>query len=276
MEVFKFEMDTGAMRQWLQAWKRWPRESGKWAAKMVNDMAFQFREEFLGVIASRYTVRDTAFIKKIIRVEKARPRSHMADIVATVYTWHGTSGESGEGGSSIRFSGFEEELTGSPSTAARPHHRVITDAGRRGRVWTGIGEGWARMHPKQHIPSIIDLDAGLQKVPEEHRFAAMIRMMAKKKIPVSPSKTFILKGPRYKKPGLYRFMGGKLPTGEEFIEGKGQVEMIQLFKDKPILPPRWDWQKMTADKVQEKFVPDYIFDNYIARAIIGLWPGKGG
>jgi hypothetical protein len=36
----------------------------------------------------------------------------MADIVASVGTWYGT----GRGGASERFSGFEEELTGSPET----------------------------------------------------------------------------------------------------------------------------------------------------------------
>jgi hypothetical protein len=277
MEAIRFEMDIKAMQQWLRAWKMFPRQSGKWAAQMVNDMAFQFKADFPGVIASRYTVRDPAFIRKIIRVEKARPRSRMADIAASVYTWHGSTGESGEGGSSVRFSGFEEELTGSPSEVARPHHRVITDAGRKGRVWTGIGEGWARMHRgnQQRIPSIIDTEAGLQNVPEEHRFAAMIRMMAQGKIAHSKPNTFILEGPRYKKPGLYRFKGGALPVKEAFKEGKGEVEMIQLFKDKPILPPMWDWRGMAEEKTLEKFTPDYIFDNYIARATIGLWPGKG-
>jgi hypothetical protein len=277
MEAIKFEMDTRAMRQWLQAWKEFPRQSGKWAAKMVNDMAFQFKEEFPKIIGSRYTIRDPKFIERIIRVEKARPRSHMADIIATVYTWHGSTGESGEGGSSIRFSGFEEELTGSPSSVARPHHRVITDAGRKGRVWGGMAQPWARIHRgnQQRIPSIIDLDAGLQKAPEEHRFAAMIRMMAAGKIAHSPSNTFILEGPRYKKPGLYRFKGGKLPTGEAFKKKEGQVEMIQLFKDKPILPPRWDWRGMAEEKTREKFTPDYIFDNYIAKAMLGIWAGKG-
>jgi hypothetical protein len=228
-----FEMDTSSMRQWMEAWKKFPRQSGKWAARMVNDMGFDFKAAFPDVIASHYTVRDRGFLEKIIRIEKARPRSHMMDIAATVYTWHGQSGESGEGDSSIRFSGFEEELIGSPSTIARPHHRVITDAGRKGRTMAGKAQGWARMHPGQHIPSIIDTEAGLQNVPEESRFAAMIRMMAEGKIPHSPSNTFILEGPRYKKPGLYRFKGGKLPVGGQKACDL-DLEMIQVFKDKPI------------------------------------------
>jgi hypothetical protein len=273
MEAIKIEMDTSAIRQWLAAWKQFPREAGKWAAKLVNDEAFEFKARFPEVIRSRYTIRDLAFIMRIIRIEKARPRSHMPDIVAAVGTWYGSTGESGFGGSSIRFSGFEEELTRRPSAVARPHHRVITDAGRVGRAWTGKAAGWARMHPNQKIPSIIDTTAGLQKVPEESRFAAMIRMMAEGKIAHSPSNTFILEGGKYKR-GLYRFKGGKLPVKEAFHEGKDKVEMIQLFKDKPILPPRWDWQKMTVEKVKEKFTPDYIAANYIAKAILGIMPEK--
>jgi hypothetical protein len=214
MEELTFKMDISAMQQWLKAWQQFPRESGKFVAKMVNDMAFEFKDRFPEVIRSRYTIRDEGFIKKTIKVEKARPRSHMADIVAIVGTWYGSSAENGTGGASRRFSGFEEELTGSPSTVARPHHRVITSNGRIGKTMAGKARGWARMHPNQRIPSIIDLDAGLQNVPEEHRFAAMIRMMASGKIAHSPSNTFILEGGKYKA-GLYRFRGGRLPVKED-------------------------------------------------------------
>jgi hypothetical protein len=75
MEAVKFEMDTRAMDRFFAARKKFPRQSGKWAAKMVNDMAFQFKEEFPKIIRTRYTVRDPKFIERIIRVEKARPRS---------------------------------------------------------------------------------------------------------------------------------------------------------------------------------------------------------
>jgi hypothetical protein len=43
MEAIKFKMDTRALLQWLVAWKQVSREAGKWAAKMVNDMAFEFK-----------------------------------------------------------------------------------------------------------------------------------------------------------------------------------------------------------------------------------------
>jgi hypothetical protein len=131
------------------------------------------------------------------------------------------------------------------------------------------------MDPRDgHIPSIVDLDEGLQKVPEESRFGAMIRMKGEGKISHTRHNTFILKGSRYKKPGLYRFKGGKLPTKEAFHEGENQVEMVQLFKDEPVLPPKWDWREKTMDKVREKFTPDYIFENYIAKAIKGIMPEK--
>jgi hypothetical protein len=273
METIKFEMDTRAIKQWAQAWKKFPEESGKWMAKFVNDEALWFRKEFPKVIRSEYTIRDLKFIENAVRASLARPSSHVEKIAAIAYTWPGRRSKTGR---EFRFSGFEEELTGRPSAIMAPHKRVITDAGRKGRVWGGIAQPWARsIHRgnQQRIPSIIDLDAGLQKAPEEHRFAAMIRMMASGKIAHSPSNTFILEGGKYK-PGLHHFKGGALPTGEDFKRGKGQVEMIQLFKDKPILPPRWDWQGETADKVREKFTPDYIFDNYIAKAMLRIMPEK--
>jgi hypothetical protein len=132
----------------------------------------------------------------------------------------------------------------------------------------------ARMHPNEHIPSIVDLDAGLQKVPEESRFAAMIRMMAEGKIRHSKNNTFILKGGRYKKPGLYRFKGGKLPTKEAFHKGEGQVEMLQLFKDERVMPPEWDWRGIAERNTLDKFTPDYIWENYIKHAIDGIMPEK--
>jgi hypothetical protein len=40
------------------------------------------------------------------------------------------------------------------------------------------------------------------------------------------------------------------------------------------MPSRWDWQSETEEKVRSKFTPDYIFDNYIAKAMLGIMPKK--
>jgi hypothetical protein len=262
-----FQMDTSVMRQWAEAWKKHAYESGKWAARMVNDMCFQFRDEFPKVLAEKYTIRDPAFIKRTIVIEKARPRSRMEDIVAVIGTWQGRTGKT--------FSGFEEEITGQEPTESKPHRRVVLPAGRAGGTMAGKARAYARMDPRDgHIPSIVDLDAGLQNVPEESRFGAMIRMMAEGKIAHSRYNTFILEGGKYKA-GLYRFKGGKLPVGKAFHKGTGQVEMLQRFVDDPILPPKWDWRGETAEKIRAKFTPDYIFDNYIAPALKKMLPGKG-
>jgi hypothetical protein len=267
----RFELTVDASA-WKEAWEKFPREAGKWASKYINDLAFKFRFEVLRAIESRYTVRDERFVNNAVIIEKSRPRSRMEDIVAIVGTWYGSTGMSA-GTGKPRFSGFSEELTGSPSSVSRPKHRVILPAGRKGHTMAGKSYGWARMQAEQIIPSIIDLDAGLQNVPEESRFAAMIRMMAEGKIRHSAPNTFILKGGKYT-PGLYRFKGGKLPTGEDFKKGKGRVEMIQRFVDQPVMPPRWDWRGIAEEKTKQKFTPDYIRDNYIAKAIAGIMPAK--
>jgi hypothetical protein len=258
------------MQQWLTAWRTFPYEAGKWTARYINDMLFKFRDEYFKVIESRYTIRDRAFIRRTIKIDKARPRSHMADIIGLIGTWYGASAESGEGGSSIRFSGFEEEITGRVSAVSRPHHRVILPAGRMGGTMAGKAQGWARMHPGQKIPSIIDTEVA--DIPEESRFSAMVRMMGSGKIAHSPSNTFILEGGKYKR-GLYRFKGGALPRGGQKAR-ELDLEMIQSFKDKPILPSRWDWQGETIEKVQQAFPPSRIFDEYIAKAVLGIMPEK--
>jgi hypothetical protein len=63
-------------------------------------------------------------------------------------------------------------------------------------------------------------------------------------------------------------------VGKDFKKGKKQVEMLQRFVDNPILPPKWDWQGETAEKIQAKFTADYIQDHYISKAIKGLLPEK--
>ncbi|MDR2433277.1 MAG: hypothetical protein LBD47_01750 [Treponema sp.] len=195
---FTISIDTKAMEQWAEAWKLFPFEAGKWAAKMVNDQAFKFRNEVQNAIASRYTIRNDKFISNAIIIQKAKPRSRMEDIIAIVGTSYGTSGNAqsesgqgwgGDGGNSIRFSGFTEELTGVPSTIARPKYRVILPAGRKGGTMAGIAEDWARMHPGQYIPSV-DRDVP-GDVPEESRFTALVKGMAAGRIKHSRAKTFI-------------------------------------------------------------------------------------
>jgi hypothetical protein len=258
-----FKIDPQAMERWAQAWKRFPYEAGKWTAKMVNDMAFRFRDDFFAVIAARYTIRDEEFIRRTVVVEKARPRSRLEDISATIGTWQGRTGKT--------FSGYEEEITGHVAGESAPKRRVILPKGREGWTMKGKALPHARMNPKRNIPSIID--ASLQNIPEESRFSAMVRMMGSGRIPHSPENVFILQGGKYR-PGLYRFAGGYLPRGGQSPREFG-LEMLQVFTDKPVMPPKWDWRGVTAEKVQEKFTPDYIFANYIAKAILGIMPDKG-
>jgi hypothetical protein len=65
-----------------------------------------------------------------------------------------------------------------------------------------------------------------------------------------------------------------LLVGEDFKKGKGQVEILQVFVDRPILPPKWDWQGETAEKIRKRFSASYIWANYISNAIKGIMPGK--
>jgi hypothetical protein len=274
MEEIQFSVDTKSMKQWAKAWKEFPRQSGKWAAKFVNDEALQFKADFPDVIAHHYILRNRKFIGSTIKVSLARPRSHMEDIVAVVGTVK-----------KPRFSGFTEEVGGKEPQRTR----AFTLAGRGG-FWENESRGWARMHPSddptqdQRIPST-DL---VQNLPDGQRFMALMNMIASKKIPIAPkANSFILDGRRYKR-GLYRFDGKKFPIVQKIGKSgkyKGQkllprldpdakLNMVQVFK--PIeRQDEWDWPGDVVKKVQAKFTPDYIAENYVAKAMLGLWAGKG-
>jgi hypothetical protein len=267
--AISFKMDDSNIWALKQALKMFPKETGKWAAKMVNDMAFEYKGQFLGVIGSRYKIRNPGFIGGSVKVEKARPRSRLEDIAAEVGTV-----------SKPRFSGFTEEVGGQDAQRTR----AFTLAGRGGR-WENVSRGWARMHPSndptqdQKIPSINDV----QGLPENQRFMALMNMIASKKIPIAPkANTFILKGGKYNK-GLYRFDGKKFPTIQKTgTKGKklkprfdpdAKLNMVQIFK--PIKKQKeWDWPEDVMKKVQQKFTPRFLFNNYIAPAINGIMPEK--
>jgi hypothetical protein len=273
MESIQFSADTRSLEQWAKAWKEFPKEAGKWAAKFVNDEALQFKADFPDVIARHYILRNKKFIGGSVKVDLARPRSHMEDIVAVVGTVK-----------KPRFSGFTEEVGGGGPRRTR----AFTLAGRGG-FWENESKGWARMHPSddptqdQRIPST-DLVLGL---PDGQRFMALMNMIASKKIPIAPkANSFILDGGKYKR-GLYRFDGKKFPIVQKIGKSgkyKGQkllprldpdakLNMVQIFK--PIKEQDdWDWPGDVVKKVQKKFTPDYIWDNYIAKAMAGIMPEK--
>jgi hypothetical protein len=270
MEAIQFSADTRSLEQWAKAWKEFPRQSGKWAAKFVNDEALQFKADFPDVMAAHYAVRNKKFIGSTIKVELARPRSRMEDIAASAGTVK-----------KPRFSGFTEEVGGGGPRRTR----AFTLAGRGGH-WENASRPWARMHPSddptqdQKIPST-DL---VQNLPDGQRFMALMNMIASKKIPIAPkANTFILKGGKYKA-GLYRFNGRKFPivqktgkNGQKLLprlDPDAKLNMAQVFK--PIeRQDDWDWPEAVVKKVQAKFTPDYIAENYVAKAILGFWAGKG-
>jgi hypothetical protein len=60
---FEMTIDMGA---WAEAWKKFSCESGKRAAKMINDQAFKFRHEVYKTIRDRYIVRSNRFINSAV------------------------------------------------------------------------------------------------------------------------------------------------------------------------------------------------------------------
>jgi hypothetical protein len=278
MDMITF--DDSELLRWAEAWNRFPKESGKWLNRMVNDMAFYMRDRFPTVLGNHnYTIRDNKFIKKVITVQKARPSSRMEKIKAYFGTWTG-----GLKTGKNRFSGFTEELgMGSNHTK----YRVITRWGRAGLSPKGIAEPWARLHntgksgdqggDTTRIPNT----AFLSGLPANQRYMALVDMMASGKLYMpKDNPTFILDEGTTNH-GLFRFRGGKIPgkgirkkDRAFMIKAAGAPDKIQQFRTQPVKPPEWDWIEALAQDLWEKFKPDFMFNNYIAPAFKGIEPKK--
>jgi hypothetical protein len=270
--------DDSELRRWAAAWKRFPKESGKWASKMINDMAFYMRDSFPSVMGKHYTIRDDDLINSIFYVEKARPRSLMGNIQAIA----GTSLDRKNGERIQRFSGFTEELG-----AASKKYRVITRWGRAGLSPKGIAEPWARLHntgksgdqggDTTRIPNT----AFLSRLPANQRYMALVDMMASGKLHVPKGNPTFILGDGTTNHGLFRFRGGKIPgkgirkkDRAFMIKAAGAPDKIQQFRTQPVKPPQWNWMEDLIENLWETFTPEFMFNNYILPAYRGIMPEK--
>jgi hypothetical protein len=263
---FELKIEMKGMDDWIFAWRRFPKEAGKWMSKLCNDMAFDMREIFQTNMGNRYTIRDHDFFNKTFLVEKAKPRNDWRNIAATAGTVDSTGNNRMRG-----FSGYTEELG-----QASKKDRAITRWGREGQSKKGIAQPWARLRPGQKLPNTVHLSG----LPKNQRFPALVAMIRSGKIPMSKSRTFIL-GEGTPNHGLYRFRSGAIP-GQGLKQRKDQdmffheekLDKIQEFRTQPIQPPAWDWRQDALNDLRGMYTPDFVFKNYIAQAILGIMPEK--
>lgn len=216
-----FDIKAQDMIRLRSMYKRAPREFAKAIARTLNDVAFGVRQENLGVINRRMTVRNPRFVASRIRVERAKTAtSNMHAVVGSVR--------------SPRFSGWEEQESG----GAPSRHRVVSLMARKGDTKQQAAS-YARL---KRGPIITPYQVGLGSLPAKFRNTAMVRIMRRNKW----KQPFILDRKGSYHGGLFRLRGAR-------------VERLQTFGVEP-KPKRVMWMKdgineyFQGDRIRREWV----------------------
>lgn len=263
-----FSMDTKAVDLFVNSLKDFPKTQKKYAYMLVNDQAKDFKDQLYRTIESTYTIRDEKFIKDMaIQWDRAKTVSSINQIEAHAGTADDSWGRKYKG-----FTGFVEAITGTPS--AKPRTRIITADGRGGSIYNKP-EKWA-----QYRRTGGDSGTGNYPSPESYNYRRgrtktgkarslkTIRLSSDEGINASRDTVqFIMMMKHIHYQGLFR-LGDSDPR---FVKGlytvkNGPLQQIQIFRDSPILPFRWDFQSEAIEEFAGKYTAEYIFDRYLLPA----------
>ena len=207
----------------LKAFEKWaksrPIEFGRAAAGVVNSMAFDGRKAAIDILTKGTITRNKGFVKASIRVDKARPRTDLSKIVATV----GSIDLSRAG----RSTGFEELERG---TQAK-NDRVPTMAARTGGSVTKQVKRRVRFNKLSSFHRHTKFPGKNKRV----KVAAMLRQVRSKAVERKP---FIIP----------RGLGGGFVAGVYEMQGK-RVVLVNPFDGKRAKTKRLSWMARTIQRV---------------------------
>lgn len=264
--AFQMSLDTADLQKLQTAYQMFPQEAQKQTARLLGDMAWDFKKQAIEVIGGTYTIRDPNFLKNkaftVKRPKASEPIDQQQAVAASMRI---------DGGSGGLFTGFEEELTGKP--------REMRNKGGRSyrQVWSNAREGgsvYGKMLGQYRLRTSSDRIPDIANYPElrPRQFLAMI---LKSSAAGSSKKAKRFKGKDYAlgKNKVFIFGdGAKHPRGLYTVQG-GKVKALQKFDDKPVASSvgKWDWRSETEAEVKKKFTPAYILEKYIVPALEKLW-----
>ena len=234
-----FQLDKRELNQLLKFYKSAPRKFLPAAAGMLNTFAFGVREQAVKQINDKFTVRNPAFVKSSIKVEKTRivPLQNMESKTGSI--------------SRPRFSGWIEQETGQQTK----RKRVQTLAARQGS-WGNKLPSSARLKSSNFFYRDEDFQSKYSKTRGQ-RTAAMFRMMRTGQIKNKPIiiKTR-LKG-RFTsiKRGTYRMGTDKLFHRE------------QTFNPRRIQPKRLPWMQPAREKYFKSTNMKNLWASQISRVL---------
>jgi hypothetical protein len=244
----EFKMDLSEVEKMLKAFvKTYPVEMQRTKNKLLNDMAFAFKEIAPEVIAQLKTVRNEAFVKKQIQVEKAagnKPEARAGSVAIEQSSSQGA------------FSGWSEDYGEKPKG-----RRVFRSIGKNARG----GSMQSKAKPKAWLKkgySIIHTDDIQGTSYGPNRLMAAIAYTAK---------TAGVGGQLIVSRDMVNKDGGKGLPAELWIirsmkgyKGRPKLKLMQRWSGEEITHERDDWVGETLARMKTWYPPEDMFERYMA------------
>jgi hypothetical protein len=206
-----FDIEAGDLLRLRKFAKNAPAQFERVAIGVLNAAAFGTRTNALRELSSGLIIRNKAFLKRSVIVQKANTRSTLARAEATTGSVKRD-----------RFTGWLEQQTGQASEKTR----TSTIFGRGLNPFRVLALG-NRLR-RQNILNPDKFPGGTAN----QRSIAMINMLKRRNY----TRTFIIKGNNKFKRGLYKF------------DSRRKVRAVQRFNNSPIKPKRLPWLTNARDK----------------------------
>lgn len=183
------------LRNLEKAFREGPKIYGRAASVFLNEMAFQMkRREIVDFMSRKMTVRNRKFVEGRIRVQKARPRSNINQIMSIV----------GSVADKPRFTGWAEQELGRRTKKTRTMALGARRGSRKRKVLPS-----ARMRPGKH-PGPTEL--GIKGTSAANRASGLLAWVHRTK----HRQPFRLFGHSTIEAGLFRLKGKKLVRLQHF------------------------------------------------------------
>jgi hypothetical protein len=234
----KIGVDTKAVET---AFRLFPKSAAKAFARIVNDMAFAFKDAAPGILGKHFTIRNPGYVSQAFRVEKAKPGKNPVATVGPIVNEKKYK----------NFTGWAEAL-GEPPRLKRAKRSIGLNA--RGGNMKGKPKPGATLDPKRPLVDSRDMplsgsqavQAAIQKAVREQGIGARV---------------IIREGAGFP-PGLYE------------VTDKGgdglapEVQILQKFGE-TIVTEKVNWPDETMARIAPWFSPERIFQDYIAPLFTG-------
>jgi hypothetical protein len=230
----KIDVDTKAIDT---AFRLFPKSAGKAFARLVNDMAFSFKDVAPVILAKHFTIRNPGFVSSSIRVEKAKPGKNPVATVGSIerpgFTgWAEQAGETPKTGRAKRSIGLNARGGNMRGTAKK-----------KSRLKRGLPLADSASMP---LTGIMAVQAAIHRAVREQGAGARVIIRE----------------------------GGGFPEGLYEVTDKGgngippEVRILQKFGEN-IVTEQVNWPEETIGRIAPWYSPERIFQDYIAPLFTG-------